>query len=273
MSSWSAACTRAAPAPRWRALAPTASSSEPAACKVRSTSRVRRLAAASSRLLASHTVQVMTDAKARPIITAFTTQSACMNMPQGDRSRGSIAFSAASKPSGSASGSAAGSIVPSAWTGTAPSTGVASVGAVSVVAGASAAGASADCPQAATGAIANAAIQSALRNGAQRSARMEQSRSADQCSRHRCSGRSQLRVQDGMAPENRRPAFAPVLAYMRMPRNINKSSGIRPLAQRGKPLAERLRHDGQSRWRRSDGQAWRPAADPRRAGSPPGTRR
>ena len=163
VSSWSAACTSAAPAPRWRALAPTASSSEPAACKVRSTSRVRRLAAASSRLFASHTVQVTTDAKARPIITAFTTQSACMNMPQGDRSRGSIAFSAASRCAGSASGSAAGSIVPSAWTGTAPSAGVASVGAVSVVAGASAAGVSADCPQAAIGVMVNAAMQSALR--------------------------------------------------------------------------------------------------------------
>src|SRR5688572_4874941 len=160
VSSWSAARTRAAPAPRWRTLAPTASSSEPAACKLRSTSRVRRLAAASSRLLANHTVQVMTEAMARPIITAFTTQSASMNMPQGDRSRGSIAFSAASKPSGSANGSAAGAIAPSAWTGAAPSVGDA--GSVAgVAAGTSAAGVSTDCAHTNPGVRVNAAIESA----------------------------------------------------------------------------------------------------------------
>ena len=53
--------------------------------------RARRLAAASSRLLASQTVQVTSDAKTRPIITIFTTMSAFMNMPQGDRSRGKVA--------------------------------------------------------------------------------------------------------------------------------------------------------------------------------------
>jgi hypothetical protein len=35
-------------------------------------------------------VQVSTDAKARPTITAFTTMSAAMNMPHGERSRGSL---------------------------------------------------------------------------------------------------------------------------------------------------------------------------------------
>ena len=34
-------------------------------------------------------VQVTTDAKASPIITAFTRLSAFMNIPQGERSRGS----------------------------------------------------------------------------------------------------------------------------------------------------------------------------------------
>ncbi|MOA52869.1 hypothetical protein D3C78_1762350 [compost metagenome] len=34
---------------------------------------------------ATQTVQVTSDAKASPIITPFTTQSAAMNMPQGDR--------------------------------------------------------------------------------------------------------------------------------------------------------------------------------------------
>src|SRR6186713_2532698 len=44
----------------------------------------------SSRALANQMVQVSTDAKARPIITAFTTMSAAMNMPHGERSRGSL---------------------------------------------------------------------------------------------------------------------------------------------------------------------------------------
>ena len=55
--------------------------------------RSRRLAAISSMVLASHTVQVTNEAIARPIITAFTTMSACMYMPQGLRSRGSVATS------------------------------------------------------------------------------------------------------------------------------------------------------------------------------------
>ena len=42
-------------------------------------------------VLASHTVQVTSDAKASPISTAFTTGSALMYMPHGLRSRGSVA--------------------------------------------------------------------------------------------------------------------------------------------------------------------------------------
>src|SRR3546814_6971323 len=51
-------------------------------------------------------------------LTALTTQSACMNMPQGDRSRGSNSSSAAS---GSADGSASGSAMPSTSIGACPS--------------------------------------------------------------------------------------------------------------------------------------------------------
>src|SRR6516165_11787152 len=39
-------------------------------------------------LLASHTVQVTTDAKASPTMTACTTMSAVKNIDQGERSRG-----------------------------------------------------------------------------------------------------------------------------------------------------------------------------------------
>ena len=46
-------------------------------------------------VLASHTVQVTSEAKASPTMTAFTTMSAFMNMPQGDRLRGSSALSVA----------------------------------------------------------------------------------------------------------------------------------------------------------------------------------
>jgi hypothetical protein len=53
--------------------------------------RTRRLQFTISIVLASHTVQVTSEAKARPIKTAFTTGSALMYMPQGLRSRGSVA--------------------------------------------------------------------------------------------------------------------------------------------------------------------------------------
>ena len=52
----------------------------------------RRRAITSSTVLASHTVQVTTDAKASPISTAFTSGSALRNMPHGLRSRGSAAL-------------------------------------------------------------------------------------------------------------------------------------------------------------------------------------
>ena len=42
-------------------------------------------------LLATQTVQVTSEANARPIMTAFTMISACRNMPHGDRSCGSAA--------------------------------------------------------------------------------------------------------------------------------------------------------------------------------------
>jgi hypothetical protein len=40
--------------------------------------------------LANKIVQVNTEAKTRPTMTALTTVSAAMNMPQGDRSRGNF---------------------------------------------------------------------------------------------------------------------------------------------------------------------------------------
>ena len=49
---------------------------------------MRRPAANNSMLFASQIVQVTTDAKARPIITAFTTMSAWRNIPQAEKSVG-----------------------------------------------------------------------------------------------------------------------------------------------------------------------------------------
>jgi len=62
--------------------------------------RCRRIAPASSTLLAARTVQVTSDAKARPTITACTTMSAAMNMPQGVMATGSrpLAIAAAAGP-------------------------------------------------------------------------------------------------------------------------------------------------------------------------------
>src|SRR6516225_7265233 len=69
--------------------------------------RTRRLANTISMVLASHTVQVTIEAKARPINTAFTTGSALRYMPHGLRSRGSVAvattLSCASAGAGAAS--------------------------------------------------------------------------------------------------------------------------------------------------------------------------
>ena len=67
-----------------------------------------------SNVLASQIVQVSTDAKRRPIITALTMMSADMNMPHGERSRGScpgavsVADGAAAFPCGWAASPAAG---------------------------------------------------------------------------------------------------------------------------------------------------------------------
>src|SRR6186997_3317104 len=58
----------------------------------------------SSRALANQMVQVSTDAKARPTITAFTTISAAMNMPHGDRSRGSLSAMSGELAAGPAAG-------------------------------------------------------------------------------------------------------------------------------------------------------------------------
>src|SRR5277367_6716990 len=44
-----------------------------------------------SRLLAIQTVQVMSEANAKPIMTAFTMGAALRNIPQGERSRGNVA--------------------------------------------------------------------------------------------------------------------------------------------------------------------------------------
>src|SRR5262249_41927126 len=70
-----------------------------------SAARRRRLASTISVGLASQTVQVTIEAKARPINTAFTTGSALRYMPHGLRSRGSVAvattFSCASDADGS----------------------------------------------------------------------------------------------------------------------------------------------------------------------------
>src|SRR4029077_9202821 len=54
----------------------------------------RRLADRSSMVLASQTVQVTSEAKASPTITAFTTMSALRNMPHGERLRGNSAVGA-----------------------------------------------------------------------------------------------------------------------------------------------------------------------------------
>src|SRR5688500_17815357 len=56
---------------------------------MRSAARAFRLAANNSRLLASQIVQVTSEANTSPIMIAFTTMSAPMNIPQGERSRGS----------------------------------------------------------------------------------------------------------------------------------------------------------------------------------------
>ena len=84
-------CSIAGTASRRASTRLTASLSELAAASLRSWPRSRRLAADSSMVLASHTVQVTSEADINPIITAFTTTSAAMNMLHGDKSCGRFA--------------------------------------------------------------------------------------------------------------------------------------------------------------------------------------
>src|SRR5215471_8710213 len=86
------------PASRKRMTSPRESASRSAPSAVERTWRIlfnavrtRRLAKKISMVLASHTVQVTTEAAARPINTAFTTRSALRYIPHGLRSRGSVA--------------------------------------------------------------------------------------------------------------------------------------------------------------------------------------
>src|SRR5262245_41971978 len=76
----------------------------------------RRLASTISMVLASHTVPVTTDAKTRPTSTAFTTGSALTYMPQGLRSRGSVAVPTTLSTLSCASAGAAAAIEASAAT-------------------------------------------------------------------------------------------------------------------------------------------------------------
>ena len=65
--------------------------SVPQLASLRRSRRSATRALRNSRFLAIHTVQVMSEAKASPIITAFTILSACRNIPHGERSCGSSA--------------------------------------------------------------------------------------------------------------------------------------------------------------------------------------
>lgn len=76
-------------------VSPAASASVVSLSRIANRCFASRRARISSRLFTSHTVQVTREAKARPIITAFTTMSAFRNMPHGERSRGSSAFTVA----------------------------------------------------------------------------------------------------------------------------------------------------------------------------------
>ncbi len=88
LASSSAAATRRPTAVSPLAIREAASPSVGARASSPSWPWARRRAAVSSIALASSSVQVTSEAKARPIMTAFTTMSAFMNMPKGDRSCG-----------------------------------------------------------------------------------------------------------------------------------------------------------------------------------------
>ena len=106
-----------------------ASASERVSLSTRKPRRRRARAAMSSRVLASQMVQLSTEAKASPTITAFTTMSAFMNMPHGDRSRGSctaIAGAGVAKVAGleaAGAGVFAGAERPAPWRLAAPQSG------------------------------------------------------------------------------------------------------------------------------------------------------
>ncbi len=95
-SSRSVVRTIAPVAPETSPMPARAASSEALPSRMRSWRRSLPATTSSSSDFASHTVQVTTEAKARPIITPFTIQSAAMNIPQGERSCGSVALTAAS---------------------------------------------------------------------------------------------------------------------------------------------------------------------------------
>jgi hypothetical protein len=89
--SRTAAWTRSATAPRLvqpPSISRVAAARLPARSNFRTAVRAFRLAPSSLSPLASQTVQVTSDAKANPIITAFTMMSTFMNIDHDDRSRG-----------------------------------------------------------------------------------------------------------------------------------------------------------------------------------------
>jgi hypothetical protein len=71
-------------------------------CRVRKSRRTALRAPRSSSHLASQTVQVASEATARPIITSFTMMSAWRNMPHGERSCGNSAVLIEVSPGGGA---------------------------------------------------------------------------------------------------------------------------------------------------------------------------
>ena len=92
-----------------------ASASERSPAMVARPRRSLRVAASSSMFLASHTVQVISEAKTRPTITDCTRMSAVMNIDHGERSRGRCALPmTGSVLGGGDAGAAAGAPVPCA---------------------------------------------------------------------------------------------------------------------------------------------------------------
>ncbi|CAH2406044.1 hypothetical protein MES4922_420056 [Mesorhizobium ventifaucium] len=170
--SSSAARTSRAPGPLlWPSARPAwfSVAALPIACAAR---RARSLPPRISSDLASHIVQVTKDAKASPIITAFTTMSAAMNMPHGDRSCGRVRDVAVEGPVSigvvSVGVISAGVVSPGCIAGGTTASGAASAGAG---AGAAIAGAAPGCSWAAvppadrTTDASNAAIKPCLDKG------------------------------------------------------------------------------------------------------------